>query len=740
MIRTSAPFTILALLFAAPAASGAPPAQAPAPPPTERRPVTDQYHGHKITDDYRWLEDFSDPAVKRWNAAQNQYTRKILDAIPALPAIQRRAHELAMSAEVRYFDLRYRGGLFFARKRKPPADQPSLVVLRSPDDPASERVLLDPLKLNPQGTTTIDFYTPSLDGELIAVSLSDRGTEDGTVHVYEVKTGRKLPDVIPRVHGGTAGGSLCFTADRGGFYYTRYPYPGERPKEDLNFYQQVYFHKLGAPIAQDRPVLGPELPRIAETFLQISEDGSHVLAEVANGDGGEMAHFLLSAQRAPGAEGTQGPKWTQLTQFTDQVVRATFGRDGALYLVSRKNAPRGRVLRLPLSGSPRLAAAEIVVPEGEAVIEGVAPTRGRLYVVDVLGGVSQVRAFDLAGRPQGPLPLPKVASVGQMLRLAPDGDEVLFRVQTFTDPPGWYRYAPATGKITRTALHEPPRADFSDVEVVRDFATSRDGTKVPLTVLVRKGARRDGQNPTMLTGYGGFGISLTPHYDPMLRLWLEQGGVMAIANLRGGGEYGDAWHRDGYLTRKQNVFDDFLACAQYLIDRKYTSPARLAIEGGSNGGLLMGAAATQRPDLFRAVVAHVGLFDMLRFALYPNGSFNVTEYGSVADLAQFKALYAYSPYHRVKDGTAYPAMLFISGENDPRVNPADSRKMVARLQAATASGRPVLLRTSATSGHVGKALSEAVRETADAYAFLFDQLGVTYRPQRPSRPTAARPK
>ena len=283
----------------------------------------------------------------------------------------------------------------------------------------------------------------------------------------------------------------------------------------------------------------------------------------------------------------------------------------------------------------------------------------------------------------------------------------------------------------KTALSKPFPIDFSDVEVVREWAISKDGTKVPLNIIRRKGTVVNGHNPTLLTGYGGYGISLEPTLDPLRRLWLDQGGVFALANIRGGGEFGEEWHHAGNLTHKQNIFDDFIACAEYLIKAKYTSKERLAIEGGSNGGLLMGAVMTQRPDLFKAVVSHVGTYDMLRDELSPNGAFNVTEFGTVKDLEQFRALYAYSPYHHVKDETQYPAVLFLTGTNDPRVDPMHSRKMTARLQAATDGKGTVLLRTSANTGHgLGTPLDEQIEQDVDVLAFLFSQLGIDYQPPK----------
>jgi prolyl oligopeptidase len=350
-------------------------------------------------------------------------------------------------------------------------------------------------------------------------------------------------------------------------------------------------------------------------------------------------------------------------------------------------------------------------------------------VADLLGGPSRLRVFDLLGHSLPAPPLPTVSAIDQMVPV--QSGDVLVRVGTYLEPAAWYRLD-ASGESTRTALFGTSPIHFDDTEVVREFAVSKDGTRVPLNIIRRKGAKLDGTNPALLEGYGGYGINMTPYFlGSFNRVWLDHGGVYAIANLRGGGEYGEEWHQGGRLTTKQNVFDDFIACAQHLIERKYTSPAHLAILGGSNGGLLMGAAFTQRPDLFRAVVSYVGIYDMLRVELDPNGQFNVTEFGTVKDPDQLKALYAYSPYHHVKDGTAYPAIILPTGENDHRVNPMQSRKMTARLQAASSSGRPILLRTSASAGHgIGTALDEAIEEEADVLSFLFDQLGIDYAPAK----------
>ncbi|MBZ5653302.1 MAG: prolyl oligopeptidase family serine peptidase [Acidobacteriia bacterium] len=710
-------------------------AQAPSiaqPPATPKRPVTDEYQGIKVTDDYRWLENWDDPEVKQWNAAQNARSREYLDHLPARPVIRQMLKQALSASSAAYFDLAYRGGTLFAMKYQPPQQQPMLVALSSADDPAGAKVIFDPNASSAKGSIAVDFYVPSLDGKFVAAALSENGSEDSSAHVFEVATGKELPDVVPRVNFATAGGSLEWKADSSGFSYTRYPQGNERPPEDANFYQQVYFHRLGTDSKQDTYVIGKEFPRIAEIQLHSSDDGQWLIAAVANGDGGEFAHYVMDA----------AGHWTQITHFADGIVAVKPGPDAALYLLSRKEAPRGQILRLPLSHLD-FADAKVIVPQSSgsaadesarASIDDFAPAPGRLYVADVVGGPSRIRVFDLQGHPLPGPTLPPVPAVYQMVPTR--GGDVMFTVSTYLEPSAWYRFEAATGKSVRTALFRTSPIHFDDTEVVREFAVSKDGTRVPVNIIRRRGTRLDGGNPTLLEGYGGYGISMKPFFlGAFTRAWLDQGGVYVIANLRGGAEYGEEWHQAGRLTRKQNVFDDFIACAQHLIERKYTSPAHLAIIGGSNGGLLMGAAFTQRPELFHAVVSFVGIYDMLRVELDPNGAFNVTEFGTVKDPDQFKALYAYSPYHHVNDGTAYPAILFPTGENDHRVNPMESRKMTARLQAAISSGRLVLLRTSSSSGHgIGTAVDEQIEENADVLSFLFDQLGIKYAAPLNSKP------
>ena len=685
-------------------------------PKTAKRPVTNEYQGVKVEDPYQWLEKDDDPAVKAWSDAQNQKTRAYLDKLPDRAAIEKQLTDWFAKTAPTYSGLVSRPGILFAMKFQPPKQQPMLVTLASPDDLKSEKMVLDPNTLDATGKTTIDWFVPSLDGKYLAISISQGGSEDGTLHIYETATGKALSDTIAHVQYPTAGGSAAWNADGTGVYYTRFPRKGERPDADLNFYQQVYFHKVGTSDSEDTYSIGKDFPRIAEVVLETSHDGKYVVATVANGDGGDFAFYLLG----PSGE------WKQISQFSDQCKAAVLGRDQALYLLSNADAPHGKVLRLALD-TPELAKATVVVPAGEPVIQRSAlsaqlvATADALYVGDLIGGPSQIRRVALDGKGEQIIPIPKISTVSEMVDLE-DGS-LLFEDASFTQPASWFHYVAGKAEPIKTALVGSSPVSFDDIEVTREFAPAKDGARIPLNIVRRKGTKLDGQNPTLLTGYGGYGVSQSPSFSFSRRLWFDRGGVLVVANIRGGGEFGEEWHKAGNLTRKQTVFDDFAAAAEYLIKQKYTRSEKLAIQGGSNGGLLMGAMITQHPDLVRAVVSSVGIYDMLRVELAPNGEFNVTEFGTVKDPEQFKALYAYSPYHHVVDGTKYPAILMPTGANDGRVAPYHSRKMIARLDEANKSTRPILLRTSTSAGHgIGTALSERIKQLADMYSFLFAQL------------------
>jgi len=683
--------------------------------PTAQHPVTNIYHGVTVVDNYQWLEEASNPAVRDWMRQQNDRTRTYFSRLPYREGIAQQLLQLRSEESARYLGLEERKGKIFAMRFKPPAQQPVLVRLSSLNPPALWRMVFDPNSYNTNGSTAIDWSVPSPDGRLVAISLSEGGSEQGTLHFFEVDTGKELEDKIPRVQYPTGGGSAAWTSDAEGVLYTRYPHEGERPEEDVNFYQQVWYHQLGTPISEDKYELGKDFPRIAEIVLEKSENSPWILATVADGDGGDFAHYLRDASG----------KWKQLTRFEDGIKSAKLGRDSAIYMLSRDKAPHGKLLRLSLD-TLDLAKAVLVVPESKGVIEDFAPCDHGVYVSELLGGPSELLCFTKGNLHGKEIPILPVSSVAGLQSWT--DDNLVFGNSSYLKPFAWFTYNSSTNEIHRTALSMTSPVDFDDVEVVREFAMSKDGAKVPLNILRKKGIKLNGNNPALLTAYGGYGISLTPGFDSTRRIWFDAGGVYVIANLRGGGEYGEEWHKAGNLTRKQNVFDDFIASAEYLIKNHCTNPQKLAVEGGSNGGLLMGAFLTQRPELAAAVVSRVGIYDMLRVELDSNGQFNVTEFGTVKDPAQFKALYAYSPYHHVRTGGEYPAVLLTTGENDGRVNPAQSRKMTARLQALSSSNSAILFRSTAGAGHgIGSSLKERIAEEADILSFLFDQLSIDAR-------------
>ncbi len=685
------------------------------PPQASVRPVTDRYLDTTVIDNYRWLENGDDAEVKAWTQAQNVYARSVLDALPSREAIRAKMYAIASGKTISYFGVRWAGGVLFSMKYQPPKQQPILVALSNPEELSTEHVLLDPNLLDAKGGTSVDWFRPSPDGKHVAVSISEGGSERGSLHVYDRTTGQAVDEVVPRVSYATAGGSMAWLANGTGFYYTRYPHPGERPEADLDFYTQVYFHRLGTPVANDRYELGKGFPKIGEIELRTNDEG-WVLANVAKGDGGQLEQFL----RRPNGQ------WSRLTRFENDVVEATFTPDHSLLLLSRAQAPRGKLLKLELKAdhAPRLAAAKFFAAEDPIAAvqyqhgeETVVAAGSKVYVTDQVGGPQQVRVFDLAGKPLGKLDLPPVSAV---YRIAPvDHGGIIYGVARYDAPDVWYRLDGSTpsAQPRRLPISTKTGVDLSDMEVIRQFATSKDGTMIPFTILHRKGDRLDSSSPTILTGYGGYGVSEEPSFNGNERILLDARVTWVDANIRGGGEYGTAW-----ASRWQPD-----ACAERLIQLGYTTPAHLAIEGSSEGGLLMGAALTQRPDLFKAVVADVGLYDMLRAELQANGEFNTTEIGSVKIPDQFRALYAYSPYHHVKEGAHYPAILFLTGAVDAHVDPMQSRKMTAQLQAAESGHGLILLRTSSTDGHgLNTAFSEEIEQEADMLAFEFGQLGVSY--------------
>jgi prolyl oligopeptidase len=677
---------------------------------TPRIPVTTRYHGVDVTEDYQWLEDASSPETVAWTQAQQNLTREYFESLPWRDALRARVESLLKAERTSYTSLASGGSTYFALKEQTPRQRPFLVALTDLDDTRTERIVVDPEAIDASGETTIDWFVPSADGNRLAVSLSEHGTEDGTLHILDVASGEIVDEPIPHVH--LMGGSVAWREDGSGFWYTLIGDPA-------GFQQQVWYRDLeGAADRLDSPVgVADEL--IAENVLSTSPDGHWLMDRVQKGDGGEWQIFL----RRQDSDG----EWWRLADISDNCPHAVLGAD-VVYLLSRRDAPHGRILRLPLTEGATVADADEVVPPSRVIIEDLAVTRGTVWVAEMDGGPQQLRAFDLDGRPQPAPEVPPVSSVSsysnRLSKLGPD--RLAWACESFTAPPTWW--VAADGKAARsTALTATSPVDLAGYEVTREFATSWDGTRVPLNIIAAPGTPRDGSAPALLTAYGGYAISLVPTFNPQLLLWLERGGVVVVANIRGGGEYGQEWHHAGRLATKQNCFDDFIACADHLVETRVTSRDRLGLIGGSNGGLLVGAALTQRPDLAAAVVCAVPVLDALRSELSVNGVFNVTEFGTVRDPEMFRAMRAYSPYHNVQDGTPYPAVLFTAGEFDPRVQPHDAKKMTARLQAATSSDQPILLRMEHGGHGIGQSLDQQVGEVAAYLTFLFDRLGASYR-------------
>ncbi len=689
-----------------------------APPETAKRPVSDTMHGVEVSEDYRWLEDFGQDETKTWSRAQNAYARQHLDVLPRREAINKRVSEVMKATSVTLYSLAPIANGYLAMKRQPPKQQAFLVRLDGPDSPDSAKVVLDPNALDTTGATHIDWFVPSPDGKHVAVSLSKGGTESGDVHVYDIATGKPAFEVIPRVNGGTAGGDLAWAADGKGFFYTRYPRGEERAAVDMNFYQQLYFHKLGTSTDKDTYELGKGMPRIAEIQMAMHKASGRMLVTVQKGDGGEFEIYLKDPKG----------KYTKFSEFGDKVLQATFGKKDDLYILSRAGAPKGKVLRMDISDLDT-KTAKLIIPESkDTIVEDfwgpatVRVTDTRLYVLYQLGGPSEIRAFTHEGEKADGPSVPAVSSVSSIISVG--GDDILFSHTSFQSARAYIKYDAKAKTTTKTKIAQKAAIDGDGFTVVREMAKSKDGTVIPVNIITKKGFEKNGKSACVVYGYGGYGVNITPTYQTRNLLFAEQDIVYAVANIRGGGEFGEQWHREGNLTNKQNVFDDFTAAIQYMLDSGYCGAERMGIMGGSNGGLLMGATMVQHPEQIKAVVSFVGIYDMLRVELSPNGAFNVTEFGTVEKQDHFKALYAYSPYHNVKDGTAYPPVLFITGENDPRVDPMQSRKMTARLQAANAK-TPVLLRTTSNAGHgAGMALDERISQYVDMYAFFFDKLGV----------------
>jgi prolyl oligopeptidase len=683
------------------------------PPKAKTAPVEETLFGHKIVDPYRWMEDAESADTKRYVEAQEAYTRSVLDPLPGRDKIHARLEQLLSIGAIGTPHVA--GRYFLYTRREGTQNQPVLYVRESLN--GQERVLLDPNKLSADGTVALDWWEASEDGKLLCYGTSASGSEISTLQVLEVATGRKLPEHIERARAA----SVAWLHDNSGFYYTRYPKKGEVAEGQEMYNRHVFFHKLGAAEHadghSDPEIFGKGLDPTAWPDVNLSDDGRWLI--IAVGYGWTKTELYLKDTKSDAAPAmiTTGKEFI----YDAQVY------EGQLYIHTNEDAPRFRAFVAEVSNPGRQNWKELI-PQTDAVFTGLGVLGGKLAALYEQNATSQLKMFAVDGKP---LPAPKLPGIGSISGLGGHwaSNDMFYEFESYTVPPSIYHFdlGAASASAAQSTLWTKVDAplDPSKYEVKQVFYNSKDGTRVPMFIVARKGIDLNGKNPTLLTGYGGFSVSLTPTFTRSIYMWLEHGGVYAVANLRGGYEYGEDWHRAGMLDKKQNVFDDFIAAAEYLIAQKYTDRDHLAIQGGSNGGLLTGAALTQRPDLYKAVVCQVPLLDMLRYDNFQIAKLWVAEYGSPHDAKEFEWLYAYSPYHHVKDGTKYPAILLMTADSDSRVDPMHAKKMAAKLQVANAGPNPVLLRIETKAGHgAGKPISKLIEEGTDVWSFLFWQLGV----------------
>ena len=687
------------------AASAATP---PRPPKAKVEVVTDDLHGHKISDPYRWMENSDSPETQEYVRAQLAYARSILDPIPGRQKIHARLAQLLSIGNVGTPQVG--GDWYFYTRREGTQNQPVLYVRQ--ELKGADRALVDVNALAADGTVALDWWQISHDGTYVAYGTSPSGSERSTLHVIETATGKLLPDTIEH----TRAASLAWKLDNSGFFYTRYPKKGDVPPQEENYHRRVYYHSLGSDPASDPLIFAPKEP---QDWPNVSLSNDDRWLTIVSEQGWTKSEIYLKDLRADAAPVmvTTGKNFL----YSGEVF------DGSMYIVTNEDAPHYKVLVTPAE-TPDPSHWKLVVPEyHDAVLKDLSIIGGKLVAEYERNVSSLLKIFSTAGKPVTEVPLPGIGSVsgvgGQW-----DSHEAFFGFQSFTVPPTILRFDMRSGEtsvFTKVDAH----IDSSGYQVKQVWYFSKDHTRVPMFIVRKKGLMLNGKNPTLLYGYGGFQISETPSFSRSMFLWLEHGGIYALANLRGGSEFGEAWHRAGMLDKKQNVFDDFAAAAEYLIARNYTDRDHLAIMGGSNGGLLVGASITQHPDLFRAAVCQVPLLDMLRYQSFLIAKLWVPEYGSADDPKQFDYLYAYSPYHHVKPGTLYPAVLFMTADTDTRVDPMHAKKMAALMQAEAKNGadpkRPILLRIEPKAGHgQGKPLTKQIEESTDVWSFLFWQLGV----------------
>lgn len=697
------------------------------------RPVTDTYFGTPIVDPYRWMEELKSPEVQSWMKAQNDYTRDVLSHLPGRDALIKRVLELD-NASTRVGELGLYGGRYFYYKMTAKDQTPKLYARDGLKD--EERLLADPQVLGMVGAkvtgkpprfTITDFY-PSPDGKLVAVEVAAGGSEEGVVRIINAASGKVLTDSIDRVWGS----SVSWDTSNKFFYYTRLQKLGPNSSPlDKELDEASYLHHLGDNADKDVAVMGrkadPALGMVStdSAYVSITPGSPYVLGIISHGVKNELTLAISPADAA--AKGA--PVWTKFVDVDDDITSGAI-EGHEMWLLSHKDAPRFKVIHIDLD-HPDIAKADVAVPPSDLVLQSISTAKDALYVEAQQGGISHLLRMPYGQATATSVTLPFNGSIeGFFTDVQTNG--ALMRLAGWTEAPQWYAYDPATDKLTNTNIEALNPTDFSGITSVEVTAPSADGTPVPLSIIYKKDLPMNGQNPCLMEGYGAYGMSpFDPSFDATRLALLEKGIVIAYAHVRGGGENGEDWHLAGQKLTKQNTISDFIACAEYLVKQGYTSPAKLAGRGTSAGGITIGGALTQRPDLFTLCICNVGVMDTLRMEAGPNGAVNTPEFGSVTNPDGFKALDAMDAYQHVKDGTAYPAVLLITGANDPRVDPWQLFKMTARLQAATSSKNPILLRIDYDAGH-GMGSSKTQRDliTADQAALLLSRAAIAPAEQK----------
>ncbi len=671
----------------------------PAPPATEKHDVTEDMHGATITDPYRWLEDQKSPATRAWITEQNRYTDTYLDQVKQRPEI---ADELTRLERVETYGMpAKRGDRYFFNKRMASENQSS-IYMRAGWNGTDER-LVDASKLSADQNTSANILDLTNDGGLLVYGIRQGGADEQEVHVLDVDKRQELPDQLrtQRYMG------VQVSPDKKGLYYALFTHQGTL----------VYFHAFGTPQADDKVIFGHEyrgeaLGEMDLVGVRVSDNGHYLILTIDRGVPPKRTDILLKDLRKPDAE------VVPLVWGIENRFELLDGGEDDFYVETDYGAPNGRILKAEQATAPEKWQA--VIPESKNVIETATIAGRRLFVDRLVDVKSQTSVYTLDGKQTGQLTYPGIGS-GSAVYGRPLDKEGFYSFQSFNVPPTIYRYQVEAAKTEVFAQPKVP-FDTNAYEVRQVFYTSKDGTRVPMFIAGKKGMTLTGATRLLLTGYGGFNVSITPAWSPMYAWWMAQGGFFAVPNMRGGGEYGEAWHKAGMFEKKQNVFDDFFAAAEYLIANKYTSREHLAIWGRSNGGLLMGAAMTQHPELFGAIVCGYPLLDMLRYQNFLFGRLWTTEYGSAENAKDFGYIRAYSPYQNVKPGTHFPAIMFFSGDNDTRVDPLHARKMTAEVQAANGGTRPVLLHYSLKGGHsAGVSVAQQVQDETDILAFLWNE-------------------